>query len=78
MKKLKLIMVVLEINHLPQNYNKCNVCRRCYINFFKPDMRINDRLYKMRLELNLEKFHFANVPWLMEHDYSIMFVLQKN
>ena len=62
MKKLKLIMVVLEINHLPQNYNKCNVCRRCYINFFKPDMRINDRLYKMRLELNLEKFHFANVP----------------
>ena len=30
--------------------------------FFKPDMRINDRLYKMRLELNLEKFHFANVP----------------
>ena len=56
-------MVVLEINHLPQNYNKCDVCRRCYINsYFKPDMRINDRLYKMRLELNLEKFHFANVP----------------
>lgn len=34
-KKLGLIMAVLEINHLPQNYNKCDVCRRCYINFFQ-------------------------------------------